>query len=415
MDIPRLPSRTARLRPYLIGAGVLVLAVASIALARVGPAEPSIAADRLVVDEVVRADLIRTVSGPGRLLPEDQHLISAPVSGRVDQRLVEAGARVDSGDTLLVFSNPEVDLRLLEAQRVLAEARTARQRLVSANRIAKLTAQRDQTGLEARLHEARDQHRAISALADEGLVSSIEASRASSHWQELSEQARLAEQQLAVMESTFRSDLEGQDEEIHRVAQVAAFHRLRVASLTVRSPISGVVHELSVEPGQWVPSGELLARVFRPGQLKAEVRIPEARAGEVTPGQQSSVVIRGDSIDGVVRRVSPAAVGGAVAVEVELTTELPASARPDLNIEGRIETGRVPDTLQLRRPAGATPGQRRWMYRLDGKGRARRVPLVLGEASSERIQVVEGARAGDRFIVNDLEEFGGARRIRILD
>jgi hypothetical protein len=29
--------------------------------------------------------------------------------------------------------------------------------------------------------------------------------------------------------------------------------------------------------------------------------------------------------------------------------------------------------------------------------------------------VVEGARAGDRFIVNDLEEFGGARRIRILD
>lgn len=415
MDIPRTPSRSRRFRPHIVGGGVLLLAIISITLARVGPAMPTVSADRLVIDQVVRGDLISSVSVPGRLSPEDQYLIPAPVSGRVQERPVEAGSKVEPGDVLLVLSNPEVDLQLLEAERVLAEARMARQRLVSRNDIGALAVQRELGGLEAQLHDAEQQHQAMSALLAEGLVPEIEASRASSRWRELAEQVRLAEQQSAVMTTTFHADLKGQDEEVHRVAQVAAFHRQRVDSLTVRSSISGVVQDISLEQGQWVSSGELLARVFQPGQLKAELRVPEARAGEISPGQRTLVAMRGDSIAGVVRRVNPAAVGGTVLVEIRLTGDLPASARPDLNIEGRIETGRIADTLHLRRPASAVPGQETWMYRLAGEGSAERVAVVFGEGSTERIAVVEGARVGDRLIVNSPTGSGEAPRLRILN
>ena len=415
MDIPIAPDRSYRKRPLLIGVGVVSLVIVSLTLARIGPADPSVSMDRLLIDEVVRGDLISTVNGPGRLLPQDQHLIPAPTSGRVQERLVEASSKVKKGDILLLLANPEVDLQLLEAGRDLAETRMARHRLVTENNMETLSTQRELASLRTRMQKAQREHVAMSALLVDGVVSKREASDATALWQDLTTQVQFVEQQLTVMKQAFLESLQGQDEEVKRVGQVAAFHRQRVASLTVRSATNGVVQDISVEQGQWVASGQQLARVIKPGILKAEIRVPEARAGEVRPGQLAVLVIRSDLIHGVISRVNPAALRGSVAVEVKLDGGLPLSARPDLNLEGQIETGRIEDTLHLRRPASASPDQKRWMYRLDGEGNALRVPVILGQASSERIAIIDGAQIGDRFIVSEMTEYGEAPRIRLLE
>ncbi|MGH7586904.1 MAG: hypothetical protein ACREMH_11705, partial [Gemmatimonadales bacterium] len=105
--------------------------------------------------------------------------------------------------------------------------------------------------------------------------------------------------------------------------------------------------------------------------------------------------------------------GGTVTVEVALTGSLPPTARPDLNVEAVIETGRLADVIHLRRPATAIAGQRVGVYRLDGGDAATRVSLLLGEGSADRVSVLEGASAGDVFIVSEVGAGGGAGRIRL--
>jgi multidrug resistance efflux pump len=396
--------------------GAVVLGVVGLVLvARVGPASPRIARDRVVIDTVVQGDLVRQVRGSGTLVPEEQLLIPAMASGRVDRRVVEPGAVVDSGAVLLVMSNPEVDLQLLEAERSLAEARLARQRLTATHQLDQLSAQDALASLLAQEAEAGRQERVTKALADSQWVSEVEAANAQGRAGELRRRIALAERRVAVADSTFHTELAAQDEEIRRVGQVAAFHRDRVASLEVRAGVSGVVQELPAEQGEWIMAGQLLARVFRPGRLRAEVQIDEARGGEVAPGQTVTIVIRGDSIAGRVRRVRPAAVGGTVTVEVALLDSLPPTARPDLNVEGVIETGRLTNVVHLRRPAGAVAGQRVGVYRLDGSGAGDRVSLLIGEGSAERVAVREGAEAGDVFIVSEVGAANGAARIRLRD
>ena len=416
MDIPRPSSKSRRLKAYSLGIGSLTLIVVLFALSGNSSAAPSVQRDRLVIDEVVRGELIKAVGGAGRLLPEDQYLIPAPVSGRIEEQVVVAGTAVEAGEVLLVLSNPEVHLQLLEAERALAEAKMASQRLVTENNMTILNAKRELATLRTQLRDAEHQHNALSTLLASGLVAKLEANVADSRWRELKDHMALAEQQMVVTGSAFHAAMRGQIEEIRRVSEVATFHRQRVDSLTVRTAISGLVQDLAVEQGQWVSTGTLLARVFRPGNLKAELRVPETRAGEVAPQQECMITIRGDSIPGTVRRVSPAAEGGTVVVEVELKGELPASARPDLNIEGRIQTGRVADTLHLRRPANAMPHFPSWLYLVNSTNSAERVSIEFGEGSSERIEIVAGATEGDLFVVNNLpSKVGEATHIRILN
>ncbi|MGH7586155.1 MAG: HlyD family secretion protein, partial [Gemmatimonadales bacterium] len=264
MDIPRVPGRERGWRRlWPLGAAGLAV-VALVLVAQVGPAAPRISRDRVVIDTAIRGDLVREIRGPGVLVPEQQLLIPATASGRIDRRLVEAGSEVDSGDVLLVMSNPEVDLQLLEAERQLAEARLARQRLAAAHQLDDLAARDGLAALRAEVRQAARQEQVTSSLVDSQWVSRVEAADARERLDELRRRIGSAERRLAVADSTFRTELAAQEEEIRRVERVAAFHRNRVASLEVRSGAAGVVQELPAEQGEWMMAGELLARVFQP-------------------------------------------------------------------------------------------------------------------------------------------------------
>jgi HlyD family secretion protein len=57
----------------MIGAGVLLVVVVTVALAKLKPAAPTVESATLYMDSVRRGDMVRDVRGPGSLVPE--HLI----------------------------------------------------------------------------------------------------------------------------------------------------------------------------------------------------------------------------------------------------------------------------------------------------------------------------------------------------
>ena len=139
-----------------------------------------------------------------------------------------------------------------------------------------------------------------------------------------------------------------------RVDQAQSAYKRRMAeleSLRVKAGVSGVLQELKIEEGQRVELGASIARVARPDELQAELRIPETQARDVQLDQRVEVDTRNAVIEGRVVRIDPAVQSGTVQVDVELLGDLPRGARPDLSVDGTIEIERLPSVVFVGRPA----------------------------------------------------------------
>ncbi|HEX4283729.1 MAG TPA: RND transporter, partial [Terracidiphilus sp.] len=105
---------------------------------------------------------------------------------------------------------------------------------------------------------------------------------------------------------------------------------------------------------------------------------------------------------------------GTVTVDVELTGTLPDGARPDLSVDGTIDLERLHDVLYVGRPAFGNENSTISLFRVDPDGRgAVRVPVKVGRASVNAIQVLEGLHVGDTVILSDMSRWDTTDRIRL--
>src|SRR5260370_37823451 len=102
-----------------------------------------------------------------------------------------------------------------------------------------------------------------------------------------------------------------------------------------------VLREVPETVAVWIPAGTTLARVARPDQLKAQLRIPETQAKDVRVGQKAAVDTRNGIANGPVSRVAPSVQDGTVLVDVALQGPLPQGARTDLAVDRTIEIGHL--------------------------------------------------------------------------
>ena len=113
-------------------------------------------------------------------------------------------------------------------------------------------------------------------------------------------------------------------------------------------------------------------------------------------------------------RIDPAVQSGSVAVEVALEGELPRGARTDLSVDGTIEVERLDDVLYVGRPAYGQAESTVGLFRLtDDRTHAVRVPVRLGRASVNTIEVRDGLQEGDIVILSDMSTWDSHDRVRV--
>jgi len=175
-----------------------------------------------------------------------------------------------------------------------------------------------------------------------------------------------------------------------------------------------VLQQVTAQVGQQVTPGLNLARVADPASLKAELKIAETQIKDVRVGQPVAVDTRNGVIQGRVSRVDPAAREGTFVVDVELSGPLPASARPDLSVDGTIELERLTNVLYVGRPAFGQGQQTVGLFRLSADSHeAVRTQVMLGRSSVSTIEVVSGLREGDQVILSDTSAMDSYDRIRV--
>ena len=171
---------------------------------------------------------------------------------------------------------------------------------------------------------------------------------------------------------------------------------------------------IPLQVGQHVTAGTSVAKVIQLDKLKAALQIAETQARDIQIGQPASIDTHNGIIPGHVSRIDPSVLNGTVTVDVALDGPLPPGARPDLSVDGTIDLATLNDVLYVGRPALGNENSTLSLFKIDpdGKG-AVRVPVKVGRASVNAIQVLEGLKEGDTVILSDMSREDSVDRIRL--
>jgi RND family efflux transporter MFP subunit len=304
------------------------------------------------VATATRTDLVAAIAVSGGLKAVDSAVLKARVAAEVRQLLVREGDSVKAGQLLGRLDDTEFALRLRQAE---DQARAAQAQLDIAERtLANNRALVDQ-GF-------------ISKNALDTAVSSADSARASL------QAARAA------------SDLT----------------RKAVRDTEIRAPLSGLVAQRFVQPGERVPLDGKLLEIVDLSKLELEAAIAPEDVTGLRVGQTARLQVDGvpEALTARVARINPSAQAGTRAVLAYLAVEPLAGLRQGLFARGRIELQRQSALVV---PASAVRYDQARPYVLvveGGKAVRRSVSLgalgevVLAGVPEEGVAITDGLAEG---------------------
>jgi multidrug resistance efflux pump len=420
MDIARPEFKEQkRRRQILVGAAVVVVVAAvTVVVYRLRPAAPTVERGTVWTDSVKRGSMLRQVRGLGSLVPSQESVLQIPAEteATVVRIRMLPGSIVQKSTVLVDMSNSQVEQAAIDAQLQLkaAEAEYQSQRMKLESDL--MTQKAGAATVKADYSQAQLQSQTDKALYDLGVISGLAYKASKGKADELTTRNGLADQSLASSQKAIDSQLAEQQTKVEQMRVLAQLKQKQLSALQVRAGIDGVLVDLPLQVGQHVLPGAMLAKVVQPNHLMAELKVAETQARDVQIGEPASVDTHNGVVVGIVTRVDPAVQNGTVTVDVKLTGTLPNGARPDLSVDGTIDLEHLDNVLYVGRPAFGQENSTISLFRLDRDGHdASRVPVKVGRASVNSIQVVDGLHEGDTVVLSDMSRWDNTDRIRLQD
>jgi HlyD family secretion protein len=418
MDIARPEFKTQKRRRQTMIAIAVALGVAAVSygVSRLKPAAPTVERGTVWTDTVKRGPMLRQVRGTGSLVPSQEAVrqIPAETEATVVRILMLPGSQVKRDTILLEMSNPQTEQAAVDADLQLkateAEYKSLRVKLESDLMNQKAGA----ATVHADDATAQRQAQTDKSLYELGVISGLAYKSSKEKADELTTRNDLQSQMLTANERAIETQMAQEQAKVDEMHTLAQLKQKQLDALRVRAGIDGILVDLPLQVGQHVLPGTMLAKVVEPDHLMATVKIAETQARDVQIGEPAAVDTHNGVITGAVMRVDPAVQNGTVTVDVKLTGELPKGARPDLSVDGTIDLERMDNVLYVGRPAFGQENSTISLFKLGADSQtALRVPVKVGRASVNSIQVIEGLHEGDTVILSDMSRWDNTDRVRL--
>jgi HlyD family secretion protein len=421
MDIARPDIKQKKNRRLAVWAvvAVVVLAVLALAVSRLKPAAPTVDRSTIWTDTVKQGPLVRQVrSSTGSLVPREDsiELIPAETDATVVRIRVLPGTQVTPDTVILDMTDPQLEQELLNAQLALKAAQADYKSLQATLESTLMDKKTAAAQVNADYTQDQLQAQTDKALFDLGVISGLAYDKSKGTADQLTTQHQLSQQQLDVNQKAIEVQLASQKTKIDQAQALLDLYQKQAHDLQVHSTITGTLAPLAtpVQVGEHVTAGTSVAEVIQRDKLKAALQIAETQARDIQIGQPASIDTHNGTIPGHVTRIDPAVVNGTRTVDVMLDGPLPPGAVPQLSVDGTIDLERMSNVLYVGRPALGNEDSTLSLFKVDpdGKG-ATRVPVKVGRASVNDIQVLEGLSQGDTVILSDMSRWDGVDRIRL--
>jgi HlyD family secretion protein len=397
----------------------LTLAAAAVAVAgwrlnQLKPAAPSVERSTVLIDTVKRGLMVRDVHGLGTLVPEDILWIQAEFDSQVSKIQSQSGDEVSPDSVLLVLTNPqmEADANDYEWQAKQAEANYADLKVKLQSQTFDEQSQVATT--QGDLKQAQITKEIEEKLFAEHLDSELNAKLAIAKWEQAVSRFQMEKQKLDIMKQSVDAQLESQHVLIEKLRATWMLKKKQVDELTIRAGIKGRMQEMTLQVGQRVKPGDVLAKVAQPWKLMARLQITETQAKDILLGQKASIDTRNGIVPGHVTRIDASIVNGTRTIDCKLDGALPTGAVPDLSVDGTVEIERLTDVVYMQRPVFGQPNSQVSLFKLEPDGKeASRIVVRLGRASVNNTEIVDGLKPGDQVILSEMTGQDQNPRVRL--
>ena len=370
----------------------------------------------IILGTVKQGDLNITVNGYGVLRSNQQKLITAQSPATVNEILLRPGASVTPDSIILRMQDPDLIQRIESAEMALKEqqANLRRQKLVN---------QRELLSEEAVSAQLYSEHQSLvlrweaeKSLRELGIVPGINVKTAKLEELQLASRLKLQTKRITQLQQLHKEDLNISQEQINQASSILDRLRDRQSQLTVRANVSGVLQRLPVTLGQSVTAGQELAQVGSSNDLQALIRISQSKVEQIEIGQKATVNTRRETVNAEVSRITPQVQDGTIEIELTFVEGVPASARPELNVDAVIHTQQLKNTLYVERPSNtqAHSSAQVFVMNNDSDNYAQSSTISFGLDAERYIQITNGARVNQVIILSDMSQHKAAEKVRII-
>jgi RND family efflux transporter MFP subunit len=348
----------------------LALTVTLTACKKAPPAPPAAAV--MVTSQGYAVAMQGTIeSGPtisGTLVPRDQAVVRAQISGSVLHVYVDQGRPVRAGEVLATIDNSVLSEAVASGKNSLASAQDA-------------------------LSAAKKDWARVEKLFKAGAISEQMVDNA--HRTEMANEAAVAQAQT----------------------QLANAEK-QLGYSSIRAPFSGIVSEKSIAAGDVVQPGAPAFTIVDPSTLELQGTIPANAIGLVHVGLQINFSVTGypgQEFKGKITRINPSA--DPMTRQVRIYAEIPNAGHAlvaGLYAEGRIASVKK-ETLMLPSDAIDRKTVSPAVRKIVG-GAVERVPVTLGTLDEENnaIEVTSGVAAGDTVLRGALKDIALGTKVKLV-
>jgi HlyD family secretion protein len=322
--------------------------------------------------------------------------------GRVDRVLVEPGDMVQEGQPMIVLSNTNLALQVIQQESQLNQAISQLQQneiALEENQLANDRALADIDYNLIRLNRSAERRE---SLAAKGLVSAEQRDVVTD---ELTYYKRL--RPIQADSNQRQSDLRarllpGIHEQLKNLRGNLTVVHDKLDSLVIRAPAAGKVTAIDLKVGETRTPGQRLAEVTPQTGMKLVADIDEFYLHRVRVGQTAAIILDGNPANVTVRRVYPQVLNGLFRVDLGFDGTSPPTLVEGATVQGQLQLGGDAPATVL--PVGAflerTGGDWIFVVRPDGRSAERR-RIKIGRRTSEQLEVLSGLRAGEQVVTSD--------------
>jgi HlyD family secretion protein len=397
-----------------IGAVVLILLVWLLPGAlRLFSAGSSVSASRLQIATVERGSFVRDIAADGRVVAAVSPTMYANAAGAVTLK-VHAGDKVKKDQVLAVIASPELTNKL-------AQEESNGDALEVGYQQAKVDANQQRSKLQeafenARIDEqsaARDLKRYQEAYK-KGAVSQLDVDRHKDALEKAQILLRHAQSNLGMDDSSLNLEIQAKKLAYERQKLLVADLKRQVDDLNVRSPVNGQVGQLFIAQTATVPKDAKLLTVVDLSALEVQVNVPESFARDLAPAMPAVISGNGQDWKGAVSAISPEVVNGEVVARVRFEGKKPEQLRQNQRLSVRIVLDKRDNVLTVARGSFVDESGGRYAY-VVRDGIAYKTPVTLGPSSIDKVEILQGLKAGDKVVISGTSNFNGAAKVAISD
>ncbi|WP_076541650.1 efflux RND transporter periplasmic adaptor subunit [Shewanella sp. UCD-KL21] len=370
----------------------------------------SIDATDLRLATLTRGTLVRDIATTGKIVAANAPVLYSTEQGVVTM-LSQPGDLVEQAQVVARIESPTLQNSYEQQQSLYTAMESNLER-------AKLDARREQLRVsqvldmaKVDLEAAERESRRGDQLIENRLISRIDFEKGKDdlHKAKLLHQHAIAEVDL--MADTLAFELKNHAEEVSRQALVVKELARQLGALNIKAPVKGIIGNWLVEQKARIGASKPILTVVDLSAFEAELAVPESYADDLGIGMDVELSFGNINVMGKLSSISPEVRNREVTARVRFDTDEPLSLRQNQRLSARVLLENRPNVLMVKRGDFLNRGGSTAYLLTDDI--AQKTAVTLGVRSMSQVEVIEGGKEGDVWVISGTEAFSNDDTIQL--